>query len=181
MSESSMRRGAMRQSEATLYLGASPTSVFALEEFVDSLDFLGRRERERLKLAGDEILDNLVRHSAPLKGGGITVRAARRGDKIILGFFFRSPGFASFAASCGDPLPLFDPNHRRWRGIGMVMCRNLADSINLRPGSLLDRIFLVFHPETDEPDGGPWRQRGSALRAKCAGGSRGSSTELVGK
>ncbi len=149
MPSSSTERAARRH-EATLLLAAAPASVLEFEDFVDALDFLGSRERDRLKLAGDEILDNLIRHSAPLEGGGIKVRAARRKDRIVLNFFFRSPGFAAFAASCGDPEPLFDPHHRRWRGIGMVMCRNLALSIGLVPGSLVDRIFMVFVPEPDE-------------------------------
>ncbi|HTX71206.1 MAG TPA: hypothetical protein VMC79_00135 [Rectinemataceae bacterium] len=179
MPTASNERGSMRRGEATLFLDASPTSVLALEDFVDALEFLSRRERDRLKLAGDEILDNLIRHSAPLQGAGIAVRAARRGDRIFLGFFFRSPGFASFAARCADPLPLFDPTNRRWRGIGMVMCRNLAESISLRPGSLVDRIFMVFLPETDTKESSPWRQDGWVHRVRCRGGP--SSATLVGK
>ncbi|MGO8696072.1 MAG: hypothetical protein ACLQMF_20600 [Rectinemataceae bacterium] len=167
MSSSSSRRGARGRSEATLVLRAAPASVLDFEDFVEALGFLGRRERNRLKLAGDEILDNLVRHSAPLEGGGIIVRAARRKDRIVLNFFFRSPGFATFAASCGDPLPLFDEHHRRWRGIGMVMCRNLAISIRLVPGSLVDRIFMVFAAEPD--DSGPKERPGqdSSLFIGC--------------
>jgi anti-sigma regulatory factor (Ser/Thr protein kinase) len=156
MPSSSTKRAARRR-EATLLLAATPASVLEYEDFIDALDFLGRRERDTLKLAGEEILDNLIRHSAPLEGGGIKVRAARRKDRIVLNFFFRSPGFAAFAAGCGDPEPLFDPHHRRWRGIGMVMCRNLALSIGLVPGSLVDRIFMVFVFEPDEAQARPDR------------------------
>jgi hypothetical protein len=124
-----------------------------LEDFIDGLSFLARRERQRIKLAGDEILDNLIRHSGPLAGASISVRVTRRRASIVLAFFFRSPKFAAFAASCSDPEPLFDPVHRRWRGIGMVMCRNLSSSMKLRPGSFVDRIFLSFPHEPDElPD-----------------------------
>ncbi|HUW42077.1 MAG TPA: hypothetical protein VMV90_13815 [Rectinemataceae bacterium] len=150
MAPSAPERAVGTRLAARLVLDASPVSVLSFEDFADGLEFLSHRERDRLKLAGEEILDNLLRHSAPLEGGGIAVRAARRTDSIALSFYFRSHGFASFASNGGAPLPIFDPLHRRWRGIGMVMCRNLARSISFRPGSLVDRIFMIFAPEPDE-------------------------------
>lgn len=138
---------------ARLAIEVGPASVLAYEEFIDGLGFLSSRERNRLKLAGEEILDNLLRHSAPLEGGVIAIRAALRPDGPALSFYFRSAGFAVFVSSYGAPLPIFDPFHRRWRRIGMVMCRNLATSIRFRPGSIADRIFLRFPAEPDESAG----------------------------
>ena len=140
-----------RRREAEVRLHALAASVFDLEDFFDGLEFLSPRELWRAKLAGDEILDNLLRHALPLYSDIILVRAARRDSGIVLGFFFRSKAFANFASQCGDldPLvaPLFDPENRRWRGIGLVMCRNLCQDIYMRPGSELDRIFLRIAPD----------------------------------
>ena len=74
------------------------------------------------------------------------VRAARRGGSVILAFYFRSTSFAAFAGGEGPASrePFFDPAHRRWRGIGLVMCRNLSTRLVFRPGSRMDRIFLEF-------------------------------------
>ena len=141
--------------EASLELGAEPSSVLELERFVEGLGFLAARERDRMKLAGDEILDNLVKHAAPIEGGRILARAARRGDGIFLGFYFRSARFADFASSCGDPEPLFDPEWRRWRGIGLRMCRNLCRGICMRSGGRHDRILLRFDPEPAGSRGQP--------------------------
>jgi hypothetical protein len=146
-SEDGARR--VRQNEATISLAADAAAVLDFEAFVDGLGFLGPRERGRVKLAGDEILDNLVRHASPLRDRRITVRAARRSSGIFLAFFFRSPTFASFAVDCGGFEPLFDPADRRWRGIGLVMCYNLSRDIVMRPGTLLDRIFLSFSSDPD--------------------------------
>jgi hypothetical protein len=140
------RRGA----EATVRFAPVSRSVPAFEDFVDGLGFLSARERARLKLAGDEILDNIIRHSAPVERRRILVRAARRGGAPRLLFFFRSsttPSFADFAASFPDTVPLFDPVRRRWRGMGLLMCRNLAEKIAVRHGAMMDRIFLSFTPE----------------------------------
>ncbi len=135
------------RSEATLEFEAIPASILAFEDFVDALDFLRPGERNRLKLAGGEILDNIVKHAPPMKSRRVRARASRRGGSILLAFYFRSPGFAAFAAGFVASEPLYDPAHRRWRGIGLVMCRNLARRVVFRPGENMDRIFLEFEPE----------------------------------
>jgi hypothetical protein len=141
-----------RRAESGLALDANPASILAFEEFTDGLDFLTARERDRVKLAGGEILDNIVRHASPDLDCRIRARAARRGGSILLAFYFRAPGFAAFAGGDkpraeGAPEPLFDPGRRRWRGIGLVMCRHLASKLSFRPGEAMDRIFLEFEPE----------------------------------
>ena len=143
------------RAESTTVLEARTAAVMDFEDFVDALGFLSRAERDRLKLAGGEILDNIVKHASPVAGpssggiGRIAVRAARRAGSPGLAFYFRSPAFSAFAASSASELatkPLFDPAHRRWRGIGLVMCRNLARRVVFRPGEDMDRIFLEFDP-----------------------------------
>jgi anti-sigma regulatory factor (Ser/Thr protein kinase) len=133
--------------ERTLALEASPASILEFEDFVDALDFLSPGERDRLKLAGGEILDNIVKHAPPMKSSEVRSRASRSGGTILLAFYFRSPGFADFAAGYIESEPLYDPAHRRWRGIGLVMCRNLAKRVVFRPGECMDRIFLEFDPQ----------------------------------
>lgn len=152
----------LRAAEATETLIASAAGILDFEEFVDSLAFLSRDERNRFMLAGGEIFDNLIRHAEPLAAGSITVRCARRPHGgLMLAFYFKSPAFADFAAcsSCGrteersaqaaeadgpedEMAPFFDPLIGRWRGIGLRMCRNLSTSLLLRSGSQMDRIFI---------------------------------------
>ena len=141
-----------RGSEGRIILEVKPRSVIAYEDFIDGLPFLSTRERDRIKLAGDEILDNILRHASPENSHGIHVRVARRTasrgtGSTILAFHFRAPLFAAFAASYGDFEPLFDPAHRRWRGLGLVMCHNLARKVSFRSGEMVDRIFLEFDSE----------------------------------
>jgi anti-sigma regulatory factor (Ser/Thr protein kinase) len=139
-----------RGKEASIRLAPVPESVSAFEDFADGLSFLSERERGKLKLAGDEVLDNIIRHSAPLERRRIVARAARRGESPYLIFFFRSSSsesFAGFAAAYPEPAPLFDPARRRWRGMGLLMCRNLAEKVAVRHGGMMDRIILAFKRE----------------------------------
>jgi anti-sigma regulatory factor (Ser/Thr protein kinase) len=144
------------RAEARVVLEARPSSILAFEDFVSALGFLSPTDRDRLKVAGGEILDNIVKHSYPVERRRILARVrllrgrALSRPSILLGFFFRSPGFAAFAAEDARRAasePLYDPAHRRWRGIGLVMCRNLARRVAFRPGGNMDRIFLEFDAE----------------------------------
>ena len=148
-----------RSAEATEALVASAAGILDFEGFIDSVAFLSHDERNRLKLAGGEIFDNLIRHAPPLEGGSVVVRCSKRpGTRPLLAFYFRSPVFADFAAcsSCGrtedrttpdaedEMAPFFDPLIGRWRGIGLRMCRNLSRSLLLRSGSRMDRIYITL-------------------------------------
>lgn len=167
-----VREERRRSAEASDVLVASAAGILDFEEFIDSAAFLSHDERNRLKLAGGEIFDNLIRHAPPLEGGSVAVRCARRpGARPVLAFYFRSPAFADFAASssCGrtedggapeaeaagpgdlaktededEMAPFFDPLIGRWRGIGLRMCRNLSRSLLLRSGSRMDRIYIAL-------------------------------------
>jgi hypothetical protein len=147
--------GAPRPGTATVTLDAEPSSILDFEDFVDGLDFLSAPERARMKIAGGELLDNIVKHSSPVAEFRIYARASRRdsrrGPAVLLSLFFRSPSFAAFAARSPSldsaPEPLFDPDNRRWRGIGLAMCRNLARRVAFRPGGRMDRIFVEFDAE----------------------------------
>jgi hypothetical protein len=142
------RRSRVRQAEATAVLAAKGAAVLDFESFVDDIAFLSDRERARVKLAGSEVFDNILKHATPARGSRVVARAARRpGDEaLVLGFYFRSPTFTTGAAKAAQAYcqPLFDHSSRRWRGIGIVMCRNLATSVAYRPGDSMDRIYLEF-------------------------------------
>jgi len=157
------------EGRATVQLKAEAAAVLELETFLDSLSFLENGECNRLKLAGDEILDNLIRHAAPLRDNRIVVHASKRADGLSLGFFFHSAAFATFATACNDlePLfePLFDAERRRWRCLGLRMCGNLCNDIYMRPGELVDRIFLRFALDP-APQALPDSVAGKALAAK---------------
>jgi anti-sigma regulatory factor (Ser/Thr protein kinase) len=152
-----------RKAEATIFLEAQIVSILQVEDFIDSLEFLLPAEHDRLKIAAGEIFDNLVRHASPLEDGRLALRATKRASGIVLGFYFRSETFASFASSCADFEPLFDPAHRRWRGMGLLMCRNLSSVLRFRPGTRLDRILLSFDSEI-RPAIRPVEQKIPALR-----------------
>jgi hypothetical protein len=138
---------------ATIALDAAPSSILDFEGFIEGLAFLSVRERYLLLIAGGEMLDNIVKHGLPLRDDRVVARVRRRlgsPSPITLAFYFNAQGFGAFALEsdrCISNKPLFDPANRRWRGFGLVMCRNLARRVAFRPGEHLDRIYLEFDPK----------------------------------
>ena len=133
-----------RVAESTVRIDADRAGLFAFEAFIDNLRFILPSEHARLKLTGGEILDNLIRHSAPLAEGCALVRVARRHSGLYLSFFFRSPSFAAYSKRLQDHEPIFDHRARRWHGMGLRMCRNLSASLIFRAGSIRDRVIIKF-------------------------------------
>jgi len=135
-----------RAHEASARLIVDRPGIMEFEAFVDSLDFVRSTEHARLKLAGGEIFDNLIRHAAPLADDSALVRVVRRrsGRDLYLCFYFKSPTFAPYVSHCVDHEPVFDRRLRRWHGMGLRMTRNLSASLTFRAGTLCDRIFIRF-------------------------------------
>ena len=135
--------------KARLKLAPGPAAFDSFDGFIRSLPFLSGPEACALIVTGDEILDNLLTHGE-VGASGVNILVRKRAAGLTLGFFVQShPEFAAFS-SCLEaehPLgPYFDEGERRWHGIGLSMCRNIASSICYRPGSLFDRVLLTFKP-----------------------------------
>lgn len=135
------------QQKARIKIAHSPEAVMRFEDFVRSLEFLSEREKMPLLIAGDEVVDNLLNHGE-VGRQGIRAVARKRAGGITLGIFVQShKRFAEFAACLDeDPPsgPRYNPSLRRWHGLGLTMCRNLARAVHYRAGERMDRVFLEF-------------------------------------
>jgi anti-sigma regulatory factor (Ser/Thr protein kinase) len=116
--------------------------VLRIEGFIRGLRFLEAGQRDRLVIIASEILDNLISYSRGPRASAAIVRVWA-GLNARMVFWFKSDSFADFAARERDSeKTYFDPRSRRYRGLGLAMCRRLAGSIRYRPGSLADAIIV---------------------------------------
>jgi hypothetical protein len=151
--ETAIAESRHRTAEGSTLLSPDREGVFAFEAFIEGLSFLSPLEANAMKLAGGELFDNLIRHASPLEGNAVRLRAAKRGSGPYLAFFFKSSKFEPYALAHAvareggqNPVeePFFDPAIGRWRGIGLLMCRNLSSGLYLRSGATVDRIYISF-------------------------------------
>jgi len=140
---------AARRAVARLGARPGPEAFGAYDEFIRSLGFITGGEACALIVAGDEIMDNLLTHGE-ISGAGVTVLVRKRASGLTLAFFVDShrefAEFSSFLDQGETSGPRFDAKARRWRGLGLTMCRNIDSKVAYRPGSRVDRVILTFTP-----------------------------------
>lgn len=117
------------------------------KERIEEQHYLTEKEAAKIIVCGNEIIENLLNHGE-VGPKGITVKLHKKRNIIYTGFFVEShKTFKDFAQNYNDTTPIgirIDANSRRWRGFGLLMCRNLLSSIAYRPGLNCDRVLLYF-------------------------------------
>lgn len=159
-----------RAGRAVARFGPEGDALAGFDRFVRGCRFLAKPVRLAVQVAGDEIIENLLAHGG-LAATGFTVMLRRRPAGVTALFCLRShPNFASFAAGLAADLaaaPLFDSAGRRWHGLGLAMCQNLASVVRYRAGERVDRVVLEFG-NRDWPCAAPARRRGCCPRSPSA-------------
>ncbi len=120
------------------------SAVPRFEDWLDGAEFADSRLRDRVRLAGLEILDNLIRHARPLEGDSIRASISLRGAGARLVFSFRSERFRSFARGGKNPRVGYDIEDGRWRGLGLVMVAFLTLHVRYVSDARSDRVEAEF-------------------------------------
>ena len=122
-----------------------------LERFVLACPVLDAGERNRALIVVTEYFDNIVMHGQCPPGSLVSVRVSRTrplsarvpGSARVL-ISYRTPTFARMVATHGTAKPYFDPASRRYRGLGLLMCRNLAKDVSYRKGLFKGVIRIIL-------------------------------------
>jgi len=138
------RPSALRERRAVARFQGTRTDFPAFEHLVDGLDCPDDKARARLRLVGLELFDNLVRHAGPLRGGVRMRYGEDASGRMSLAFSFRSRRFRAWLKAPGPSLPSWSPAEKRWRGLGLIMVRNLSSRVEHRSGPSGDRIVVTF-------------------------------------
>ncbi len=119
-------------------------AIPAFEDWLDRAAVPDSRLRDRIRLAGLEILDNLIRHSGPLEGNVIRATLSFRAGGARLAFSFRSERFRAFARGGRNPRVGYDIEDGRWRGLGLVMVAFLTLHVRYVSDARSDRVEAEF-------------------------------------
>lgn len=122
-----------------------------LERFVLACPLLDGSERNRALLVVTEYFDNIVMHGKCPTGSFVSVRIVRArargmatGGTVRILITYRSPTFARMVAAHGTAQPYFDEASRRYRGLGLLMCRNIAKHVSYRKGLFKGAIRIIL-------------------------------------
>lgn len=118
-------------------------NLTVLEDFITSCPFLSGEESNRAMLLATEYFDNIVAYSKSVWPGKVDV-ALERGERILVSITYPTLNFSDMVRASGTTKPYFDPGTGRYRGLGLLMCRNLSTSIEYRKGLLRSSVIIIL-------------------------------------
>lgn len=125
-------------------LPGDASAIPRFEDWLDRAAIPDPRLRDRVRLAGLEILDNLIRHASPLEGDTVRTSLRLRAGGGRLVFSFRSEKFRSFSRGGKNPRTGYDIEDGRWRGLGLVMVGFLTLHVRYVSDRRSDRVEAEF-------------------------------------
>lgn len=132
----------MATRQPVIRLAPRAESILRLEEFVDACSDLGGRVRMRLKIAATEVFENILMHNRSAFNLPVTMSLCFK-DTPRLYVRYYSLNVWSTSLPESRLTPYYDPVTRRYRGLGLRMCSNLARGIVFRKG-LFKRVIIII-------------------------------------
>ena len=114
-----------------------------LEDFIISCPFLAGEERNRAMLLATEFFDNIVAYSKSPFPGMVDI-SLDRDVRTRVFLKYRTRNFAEMVRASETTKPYFDGATRRYRGLGLLMCRNLSSSIQYKKGLFKSSVIIIL-------------------------------------
>jgi len=114
-----------------------------LESFVMECPLLDGSETNRAMLVVTEYFDNIVMHGKGLSKKPVDISVSKNG-RVRIALAYRTSNFGDMTAADASAKPYFDSVTRRYRGLGLRMCQNLAAEISYRQGLFKSFITIIL-------------------------------------
>jgi anti-sigma regulatory factor (Ser/Thr protein kinase) len=124
-------------------LTASCAGLSELDYFVRSCGLLDADEINRTLLIATECFENILQHSRHPKSIGIAF-CRKPSGRLEIRIDFHSCNFRDLMRQETEGEPYYDEVAKRYRGLGLRMCRNLSSSITYRKGLLKNTIVIIL-------------------------------------
>jgi len=133
----------LNRQQCRIDLSADYASLVELEEFISSTCCLPDSVRSRALLIATEYFDNIVAHSRGSASCKVSV-AVRPAEPPRIVIRYYTLNFRQMRRADRHTEPHYDFLSRRYRGLGLRMCRNLASSIEYRQGLFKSAIIITL-------------------------------------
>lgn len=114
-----------------------------LEQFITRCPFLDETEINRAMVVITEYFDNIVSHSHCLFGCRVFISLSRNSVTRIL-FRYQTFNFGEMLRAVRHTTPHYDVESKRYRGLGLLMCRNLSSEIMYKKGLFKSSILIIL-------------------------------------
>jgi hypothetical protein len=132
-------RGEKRQESLSPVLA----NLTALEAFVRECDFLTPQERDKALLVASEYFENIVSYNRCAVTRDVVV-SVEKGKRLTVALSYATCNFNELVRSSKSIRPHYDADIRRYRGLGLLMCKNIAKSIRYKKGLLNSKVLIIL-------------------------------------
>ncbi|HKL85589.1 MAG TPA: hypothetical protein VJ861_04600 [Treponemataceae bacterium] len=119
-------------------------NLSVLEYFIYNNSCLSPHEKLRALLITTEYFDNIISHSKGTRPCKVSVLiSVSKRKKIIMRY--HTNNFSEMVTANRITEPYYDLESKRYRGLGLRMCRNLASSITFHKGLFKSSIIIILY------------------------------------
>ncbi|HNY16573.1 MAG TPA: hypothetical protein PK542_01530 [Treponemataceae bacterium] len=133
----------MKTQRCSIRLAPRLENLTALERFVAQCPFLDQTHRERATLVVTEFFDNIVTHSRPRTPFPVSFTLEKASAPRIV-IRYSTMNFHKMIRGARSAHPHYEASSARYRGLGLLMCRNLSSSIVYKKGLLRSSIVIIL-------------------------------------
>lgn len=128
--------------ESKIVLTPSSASILLLEHFILSKKFYSAIDQNKMLLIFTEIFENIIVHNKFKFTTKVVIKVSVQKKRIL--FRYWSQNFYNLLYADGHTIPWFDTKLKRYRGLGLRMCRNMASQILYKKGLLRRTITIIL-------------------------------------
>lgn len=118
-------------------------NLLVLERFINTNTCLSPHEKVRALLITSEYFDNIISHSIGTPSCSLFICSRFSRKKKIL-IRYATKNFNEIIIADRMTKPHFDSLSKRYRGLGLRMCRNLATSVVFQKGLFKSSIIITL-------------------------------------
>lgn len=132
------------QEEDHVYLAPSLSNLLQIETLINESEFITDKCLKATALiVSTEIFCNIVEHGNVPESTCVDVHIIKD-DLLKIKFVYETPNFDKLLKKAKELKPYYDEKSKRYRGLGMIMLKNLSKNIDYKKGISKSAIIVTL-------------------------------------
>lgn len=119
-------------------------NLIPLEEFIRECPFLDGNEKNHALLVSTEYFDNIARYGKCFVPYRVSICVSKENGQVQIVMKYRTGNFLEMVSAVGTTEPHYDAVDDRYRGLGLLMCKNLSTNIEYKKGLFKSSIIIIL-------------------------------------
>ncbi|EFW36359.1 hypothetical protein HMPREF9554_03167 [Treponema phagedenis F0421] len=115
-----------------------------LEALIETSPAIPDNKRMNILIIVTEMFDNIAEHALIPDGQSVTIEIKTSKQNMIVTFIYKTKNFEELLEGVHTGRPHFDKNAKRYRGLGLIMSKNLSQKVKYKK-SIFNTARLIFY------------------------------------